>query len=159
MRWDEHTWELDGSLPANVANSRVAHALLLCVRRLPRAWQGDDTDLARTVGPAFMPLQRRLAARIRELVVRHDDLRRSWSDVDLDADDWLRGHEARSALGAAIARGDARLRPMVDQALLGLERFIARHPHPADRNLQQLQALMGLPAAGGRPIRPCSCRR
>jgi len=119
---------------------------MVCVRRLPGAFaEHDYDDLGAVLGPV-LEVHARLA---RTTLQAHQRARQAAGQDPTFCDPKSAGlfHDrtAQTLLGEAFARAYLAFRPLFDQVQRSLEAFVARHSFDADRNLEMLVRLLGLP--------------
>lgn len=147
IRRRAHSWSLESSDPHAIANARIAHGLLRCLRRLPGAFPNHQYD---DLGEALAPVLEHLRPKVltalkayRRTPHRADEDR---SEIDLEDPLLMHNRSVQIAVGEGLARSTPAFRPLSDHLEAFLADFIARHPHATDRNLGLLSELLSLTA-------------
>ena len=149
------SWALDATEAHHVPNARAALALLLCIRRLPRAYDGCYEDLGAMLAPAIGLCREQLSTLVQELTNDAPEELRKWASGDPSEPQFLEREAPREALGRALAQADPRFRTLFDRVEAELRDFVRTHRHWYDQNVDQLQELLQLPAPSLAFVRLC----
>lgn len=140
-----HCWTLDPADSNAIANARVAHALLRCLRRLPGTYQIHQFD---DLGAILVPLLDLHRAKLKAALKAHRKaLQKSGTvsfDFEIDEHIDLDNHYLLETVGEGLARSTPAFRPLSDHLDRHLSNFNARHAHPTDHNLALLGEILSL---------------
>lgn len=140
-----HSWSLDSSDPIAIPNARIAHGLLCCIRRVPGAFNSHQyDDLGELLAPVLEMIRPKVMLALkahRKAPLRSGEER---GPIDLEDPFLLHDRDVQTTIGEGLARSSPAFRPLSDHLDTFLRNFIARHPHPADRNLELLGELLSL---------------
>lgn len=148
-RPEPHSWSLDPSDPTGVANARIALALMRCVRCLPGAFpERNFDDLGSALAPVLEDSRQSICAALAaHFQSAHAAVRSAFEDdLDIASPTLLHERRVQVPLGEALARDLPRFRCAFEKAEARLAAFVAQHPLAADRNIELLVRLLGLPA-------------
>lgn len=138
-------WSLDPSDPTAIATARVAHALLLCLRRLPGTYQIHQFE---DLGRAFSPLLEIHRSKLKAAIRAHRRaLQKSGAiPIDFEVDGYvdLENPTLLEEVGGGLARSIPAFRSLSDHLDRYLTDFNARHRHPADQNLALIREILTL---------------
>lgn len=140
-----YCWTLDPADPNAIANSRVAHALLLCLRRLPGTYQNHQFD---DLGAILVPILDLHRAKLKAALKAHRKvLQKSGAvalDFEFDERIDLDDHYLLETVGEGLARSTPAFRSLSDHLEQHLSNFNARQSHPTDNNLALLGKILSL---------------
>lgn len=139
------SWSLDSSDPLAPSNARALLALLQLVPRLPGAFPNHNHD---DLGAAFAPVLGRLLPQLRKAVWIHcTTVPEAVGQVDSDAEELHQVHGAHILIGQALSLRYPAFRALFATLEARLARFVDRHPHPCDANIEILARLLRLEEA------------
>jgi SpoVK/Ycf46/Vps4 family AAA+-type ATPase len=144
---DPHRWSLKGDQSGDIANARIALALMRSVRRLPGLVpEHNYDDVGEALAPAFESLKGRLRAAMKAHFQSASAREVDDCDIDLASAAILHDRSVQTLLGKALARPLAGFKTLFDDVETTLANFVTTHAHPADQNVETLARLIGLGA-------------
>ncbi len=152
-----YLWDFDSKESNSVPNARVALALMQCVRALKGAYPGQDFD---DLGEVLAPLvvkhpqllldsieayeQRRLVAGRVRLLPLPEQSSELLSSIEI-VSSMLLDRDVLILIGEAFALSLPTFRLLFEKVSSALDKFVQRYSFPADKNLQVVTELLGLP--------------
>jgi len=141
-----HTWTLSPADPLAVPNARIALALLRCVRRLPGAHSsiGFD-DHGAVLAPVLEKLRAPFVNSLKAYLESSRTVDPAWENIDLRSATLFHDHRTHVLVGESLARSNPAFTQLFEKTETTLTAFVARHPHPSDRNIAMLAPMLALP--------------